>query len=72
MTLMIYFCENCGSTIYKEATAKQFDGVVLVQAGTLHDSELAAPGAELYVSHRAGWLKPVGDTAQMLDFTQPA
>ena len=71
MTVLIYFCENCGSTIYKEGTAKQFEGIVLVQAGTLHGAEIAAPGVELYVSERPAWLKPVGDTAQMLDFSQP-
>ena len=72
MTLIIYFCENCGSTIYKEATAKQFEGLVLVQAGTLHGAEIPAPGAELYVSTRVPWLKSVGGTGQMLDFTQQA
>jgi hypothetical protein len=72
MTLTIYFCETCGSTIYKEGDNEAFSGLKLVQAGTLKDKELVNEGglgAELYVSERAGWLKGVEGTGQMQTFT---
>lgn len=71
MTLIVYFCPTCGSTIYKEATADAFKGLKLVQAGTLHDKTLlnSGVGAELYVSERATWLAKVDGVAEMTTFT---
>ena len=71
MTLTVYFCDTCGSAIYKEGTAKEFAGVVLVQAGTVHVAEMEPPGAELYVAERPAWLMAVRGTGQMLDFNRP-
>jgi hypothetical protein len=74
MTLTIYFCPQCGSTIYKEGSADMFKGLKLVQAGTLHDNTLLSSGiaAELYVSERANWLVNVNGAAEMATFTNDA
>jgi hypothetical protein len=62
MTLTIYFCENCGTKIYKEGSADAFKGVAIVQAGTLDGGvgekvegiEDVKIGGELYVKDRVG------------------
>jgi hypothetical protein len=72
MTLTIYFCDTCGSTIYKEGSADAFKGVKLVQSGTLEDKEEVNKGgfqAELYVSERAGWMGALDGVGQMQHFT---
>lgn len=71
MILTIYFCPQCGSTLYKEGSADMFKGLKLVQAGTLHDKTLLNTGimAELYVSERASWLAKVDGAAEMATFT---
>jgi hypothetical protein len=73
MTLMVYFCENCGSTLYKEGDSDLFKGVIIVQAGTLDDQEMKLEdvklGAELYVKHRVGWLGEMKGVAQCQEFS---
>ncbi|UPK92900.1 hypothetical protein LCI18_003835 [Fusarium solani-melongenae] len=70
MTLTIFFCPDCGSTLWKEATAEQFKGVKLVQAGTLNDAknlDITIDG-ELYAPERASFLAPIENAAQRKDF----
>jgi hypothetical protein len=66
MTLTIFFCPDCGNTLWKEATAPQFKGVKLIQAGTVSDAKKlnGKVDAELYVPERASWLSPISDVAQ--------
>jgi hypothetical protein len=73
MTLTIYFCENCGSTIYKEGDSDGFKGVAIIQAGTLDGQEMKLEdiklGAELYVKHRVGWLGEMTGAIQCQEFS---
>lgn len=72
MTLKVYFCENCGSTIYKEGTADAFQGVILVQGGSLNDPTVlneAKVDAELYVPERLPWLHDIVGAGQMKEFS---
>ena len=65
MTLTIYFCENCGTKIYKEGSADAFKGIAIVQADTLDGAireKIEGMGiedvkiqGELYVKDRIGW-----------------
>ncbi|KAH7191217.1 Mss4-like protein [Fusarium oxysporum] len=70
MTLIVVFCSECGTTLWKEATAPQFKGVKLVQAGTLSDAKKldAKLDAELYVPERASWLRRLDEAAQKESF----
>lgn len=65
--LTVYFCGDCGSTLYK--THELFPGKVVVLAGTLDDAEgleQAKPQVELFTKHRASWL-PVLSWADQKD-----
>jgi hypothetical protein len=78
MTLTIYFCENCGTKIYKEGSADAFKGIAIVQASTLDGRigekvegmgiEDVKIGGELYVKDRVGWLQGRDGTGQMREF----
>ena len=71
MTLTIFFCETCGSVIYKQATGEMFANLSLVQAGTLDGPEKASiskPAVELYVRERMPWLFAVSGVAEKQDF----
>lgn len=70
MTLTVFFCPDCGCTLWKEATAPQFKGVKLIQAGTLTDAKKLDEkvDAEFYVPERASWLVPIEAAAQSKDF----
>lgn len=71
MNLTIYFCENCSSRLYKEADAAEFQGIVLIQAGTLTDLaglDDAQPEAELWVKYRARWSPTVKNAMQLEQF----
>ena len=55
----ILFCPDCGSAIYAEPHIERLEGVVILQAGTLDEPvEILqmAPGKELNVKHRMGWM----------------
>lgn len=56
--------------MWKEATAPQFKGVKLIQAGTLTDAKKldGKVDAEFYVPERASWLVPIEAAAQSKDF----
>jgi hypothetical protein len=69
MKLAVYFCSNCGSTIYK--THEKYPGMVIAMAGTLDDADGLAnskPAAELYTKHRVGWLPDLSWTEQKVEF----
>ncbi|GKZ50083.1 hypothetical protein AbraIFM66951_002930 [Aspergillus brasiliensis] len=70
MTLTVFFCPNCGSTLWKEATGENFKGLKVVQAGTLADASKLNEGVdvEFYTSTRAPWLMPQKDVAQRTEF----
>lgn len=70
MTLSVFFCPDCGTTLWKEATASQFVGVKLVQAGTVSDATKlnGKIDAELYAPERASWLSSISDAAQKSTF----
>ncbi|KAH6886755.1 Mss4-like protein [Thelonectria olida] len=70
MTLTNFFCPDCGTTLWKEATAPQFKGIKLVQGGTLADAKKlnGKIDAEFYAPERASWLTQIDDAAQRKDF----
>ncbi|KAE8155954.1 hypothetical protein BDV40DRAFT_282491 [Aspergillus tamarii] len=71
MNLKTHFCENCGGLLYKTADRKEFEGAVIVLAGTLDDAEdfeKAKPEAEFFVKHRAGWWPNLSFATQLEDF----
>ncbi len=75
LTLKLFFCGSCGSSVYKEAPdAEQFQGVVIVFAGLL-DKDEGQLGledlkveSELWIKHRVGWLKPMEALPQCQEF----
>ncbi|EWZ28518.1 hypothetical protein FOZG_17731 [Fusarium oxysporum Fo47] len=70
MALIMFFCPDCGTTLWMEATAPQFKGLKLIQAGTLTDAKKLNDkvDAEFYVLERASWLVPIENAAQSKDF----
>lgn len=67
--LTVYFCGDCGSTIYK--THELFPGMVVILAGTLDDPqglEQAKPVVELFSKHRVSWLPGFSWTEQKEEF----
>ncbi|KAF4978214.1 hypothetical protein FZEAL_5375 [Fusarium zealandicum] len=70
MVLTLFFCSECGNTLWKESTAPHFKGLKLVQAGTLTDAKkICGPvQAEFYAPERADWLSPLANAAQKDDF----
>lgn len=70
-SLTVFFCGDCGSTIYKQADADMFENVSLVQSGTLDGSALdkiSRPSSELNVKLRASWLAEVSAAVQKQGF----
>jgi hypothetical protein len=58
------FCGDCGGVIGKSQTGgDEFKDLVIVFAGTLDGKEgienIGKPEAEIWVTHRAPWVKPV-------------
>ena len=70
MVLTVFFCPECGTTLWKEATADQLKGLKLVQAGTLTESSSLdeSVDAELYTSTRVSWALPLGGVEQRAQF----
>jgi hypothetical protein len=70
MVITITFCPECGTTIFKEADAEAFEGVVVVQTGTVDGGRVdeMGPKAELWVKHRMGWMPEVAGTVQKQEF----
>ncbi|KAL6872121.1 Mss4-like protein [Trichoderma novae-zelandiae] len=69
--LTVFFCDNCGSALYKQGDAEMFAPVSLVQAGTLDGpakDKVSAPSTELNVKLRASWLAEVRGAAQKQGF----
>jgi hypothetical protein len=67
--LTVYFCGDCGTTIYK--THELFPGMVVILAGTLDDPqglEQAKPMVELFSKHRVSWLPGLSWTEQKEEF----
>ncbi|KAJ5921072.1 hypothetical protein N7466_009398 [Penicillium verhagenii] len=71
MDLTVNFCENCGTTIFKTASAKDFAGVIILAAGTVDQGqgvEKAKPERELWVKYRGNWLPPLEGAIQNQEF----
>ncbi|KAK1148641.1 hypothetical protein N8T08_008526 [Aspergillus melleus] len=70
MMLTVFFCPECGTTLWKEATVDQLKGLKLVQAGTLTESSSLdeSVDAELYTSTRVSWALPLGGVEQRAQF----
>ena len=69
MMITILFCQNCATTICKEADAKDFKNMVILQSGTLDVGlDSFGPEAELWVQHRPKWLPELTDVAQKQEF----
>ncbi|KAJ6078764.1 Glutathione-dependent formaldehyde-activating enzyme/centromere protein V [Penicillium canescens] len=70
MVLTVFFCPDCGSALWKEATAEQLKGFKLVQAGTLTESEKLDDGvdAEFYTTTRVPWLVALSGVDKRTEF----
>lgn len=71
MHMTLHFCEACGCLLYKTADRKDFEGGVIVLAGTLDDPHAlddAKPEAEFFVKDRASWWPALGDVKQLQGF----
>lgn len=69
--LTIFFCGDCGTTIYKQADGDMFENVSLVQSGTLDGSardKISKPSSELNVKCRTSWLAEVSNAVQKQGF----
>ncbi|KAH8812354.1 Mss4-like protein, partial [Xylogone sp. PMI_703] len=66
MTLTVFFCPKCGTTVWKEATGDVFKGLKLVQAGTLDDKTLLNDEVKLefYTTERVPWLHALEGATQ--------
>ncbi|KAB8360950.1 hypothetical protein FH972_024682 [Carpinus fangiana] len=76
MRIKIFFCGECGTSIYKQADADAFRGLSIVMAGTLDgDSniETAEPQAEFWVKYRPHWVAQAsgGSVKQIHAFDNP-
>ena len=70
-TLTVFFCNGCGSVLYKQADADMFAPVSLVQSGTLDGpakDKVNRPSKELNVGLRASWLPEVSGATQKQGF----
>lgn len=70
-SLTVFFCGDCGSTVYKQADGDMFENVSLVQSGTLDGpalDKISKPSSELNVKLRASWLAEVSAAAQKQGF----
>lgn len=47
------FCPDCGSQLF--AVAESMPGLISVRAGTLDDTSLYVPSADIFVSQAAAW-----------------
>ncbi|PTU22104.1 hypothetical protein P175DRAFT_0523268 [Aspergillus ochraceoroseus IBT 24754] len=71
MKLSMYFCENCGITIYKTADSEELKGNAIILAGTLDDSEAFShlnPEVEFFTKDRASWLPKLQNAEQKVEF----
>lgn len=67
MMLAIFFCTECGTTLWKEATCDALKGMKLVQAGTLDNKKLLSEAikVEMYTTERVPWLASLNGAAQV-------
>ena len=70
MTITLFFCPECGTLLWKEATRDEFRGLKVALVGTLSDAEALKGGvdAEFYVKERMSWLSRLAGTAQKSEF----
>ena len=70
MSMTFYGCNNCPSTLYKQADG--FPGMTIILAGTLDGEDGLAtegkPDAELWVKYRVPWLNAVEGCQQFEEF----
>jgi len=72
MDLTLYFCSNCGRTLYKEGSADAFKGTVIIQAGSVDEGntlENFKVGGELWVKQRVPWLGALDGAGQLQEFS---
>ncbi len=71
MNITLFFCSECGTTLWKEADAEDFKDWKLVQVGTLSDAaaQLAkGMDVELWVKYRVPWLQAIDGVEQKSQF----
>ncbi|OJJ43585.1 hypothetical protein ASPZODRAFT_136033 [Penicilliopsis zonata CBS 506.65] len=71
MQLTTAFCDTCGVQVYKTGDRPEFEGMIILNAGTVDDAasyNKMAPDAELYMKHRAEWRPPLAYAAQKKTF----
>ncbi len=60
LDLRRFFFHACGSPIYTEAEA--MPGLAIVKVGTLDDTSLFKPSANIFCQSKMAWLKEDGET----------
>lgn len=76
MPIIIYFCQTCATTVYKEGGSEKFKDYYVVHAGTLDAEdagkklglEVEVPDEEYWVKFRAGWVGECKGTKQWNEF----
>ncbi|TVY19353.1 hypothetical protein LARI1_G003563 [Lachnellula arida] len=56
-TITSYFCDNCGTTLWRESTG--LPGVKIVKEGVLEKVSGGKPAVEFYASRRADWVPQI-------------
>jgi hypothetical protein len=71
-TMTSYFCDNCGSTLYRKTSLS--DDVAAVMIGCvdgLETIEQRKPQQELFTRYRPSWMKPIEGAGQAEDSWLP-
>lgn len=69
-----YFCETCGTLMYRRGT--RFPGMTILLTGTVDDLSLAEtklrPQVEQFIERRVAWSVPIEGAAQATGIHQPS
>ncbi|RJE27375.1 Glutathione-dependent formaldehyde-activating enzyme [Aspergillus sclerotialis] len=71
MKLTHFFCDTCGTPLYKVLDGEAFRGKIIIYAGSLDAPDglnRVKPDEELYVKHRVDWVPVIGETRQTMAF----
>lgn len=61
------FCGACGTGLFYR-NPRMLPGIVDVQSGTLDDMEAHAPGAQIMVKDRVGWVQGMNELPEFLAY----
>lgn len=49
------FCKSCGSQLFTKL--EEFEGMIVIKAGTLDDTDAFTPGAEIWTESKQAWVE---------------